>query len=39
VFNVPAGAVTVRANGGGETLRQHDVTARAGTVTLTEVQP
>jgi hypothetical protein len=39
VFNVPAGAVTVRANGGGETLRQHEVTARAGTVTLTEIQP
>ena len=39
VFNVPAGDVTVRANGGGETLRQHVVTARAGTVTLTEIQP
>jgi hypothetical protein len=39
VFNVPAGGVTVRANGGGETLRQHVVTARAGTVTLTEIQP
>jgi hypothetical protein len=39
VFNVPAGDVTVKANGGGETLRQHVVTARAGTVTLTEIQP
>ena len=39
VFNVTAGDVTVRANGGGETLRQHVVTARAGTVTLTEIQP
>ena len=39
VFNVAAGDVTVKANGGGETLRQHVVTARAGTVTLTEIQP
>ena len=39
VFNVTAGDVTVKANGGGETLRQHVVTARAGTVTLTEIQP
>jgi hypothetical protein len=39
VFNVPAGDVTVRANGGGETLRQHVVTARADVVTLTEIQP
>lgn len=39
VFNVPAGDVTVKATGGGETLRQHVVTARAGTVTLTEIQP
>ena len=39
VFNVPAGDVIVKANGGGETLRQHAVTARAGTVTLTEIQP
>ena len=39
VFNVTPGDVTVRANGGGETLRQHVVTARAGTVTLTEIQP
>jgi len=39
VFNVPAGNVTVRANGGGETLREHAVNARAGKVTLTEIQP
>jgi hypothetical protein len=39
VFNAPAGDVTVRANGGGQTLRQHVVNARAGTVTLTEIQP
>ena len=39
VFNVPAGNVTVRANGGGETLREHGVNARAGKVTLTEIQP
>jgi hypothetical protein len=31
--------VTVRANGGGETLRAHVVNARAGTVTLTEIAP
>ena len=39
VFNVPAGNVTVRANGGGVTLREHAVNARAGKVTLTEIQP
>ena len=39
VFNVPADNVTVRANGGGETLREHAVNARAGKVTLTEIQP
>jgi hypothetical protein len=39
VFNVPAGDVTVMASAGGFTLRQHIVTARAGTVTLTEIQP
>ena len=39
VFNVPAGNVTVRGNGGGETLREHAVNARAGKVTLTEIQP
>ena len=39
VFNVPAGDVTVRANGGGETLRQHVVNARANVITLTEIQP
>jgi hypothetical protein len=39
VFNVPAGNVTVRAHGGGETLREHAVNARAGKVTLTEIQP
>jgi hypothetical protein len=39
VFNVVPGDVTVRASAGGLQLRQHVVTARAGTVTLTEVQP
>jgi hypothetical protein len=39
VFNVAAGNVTVRANGGGHTLRQHVVNARADVVTLTEIQP
>jgi len=39
VFNVPAGDVTVKANGGGVALRQHVVNARAGKVTLTEIQP
>jgi hypothetical protein len=39
VFNVTAGNVTVRANGGGHTLRQHIVNARADAVTLTEIQP
>ena len=38
MLSTPQGAI-VRANGGGETLRQHVVTARAGTVTLTEIQP
>jgi hypothetical protein len=39
VFNVAAGNVTVQANGGGHTLRQHVVNARADVVTLTEIQP
>lgn len=39
VFNVPAGNVTVQANGGGHTLRSHVVNARADVVTLTEIQP
>jgi hypothetical protein len=39
VFNVTAGNVTVRANGGGNTLRAHVVNARADLVTLTEIQP
>jgi hypothetical protein len=39
VFNVTAGNVTVRANGGGHTLLQHIVNARADVVTLTEIQP
>jgi hypothetical protein len=39
VFNVTAGNVTVRATGGGHTLRQHVVNARADAVTLTEIQP
>jgi hypothetical protein len=39
VFNVTAGNVTVQANGGGHTLRQHVVNARADAVTLTEVAP
>jgi hypothetical protein len=39
VFNVTAGDVTVRANGGGHTLLQHIVNARADAVTLTEIQP
>jgi hypothetical protein len=38
VFNV-TGDVTVRASFGGMQLRAHVVTARAGTVTLTEIQP
>jgi hypothetical protein len=39
VFNTAPGDVTVRASFGGMQLRQHVVTARAGTVTLTEIQP
>ena len=39
VFNVTAGNVTVQANGGGHTLFQHVVNARADVVTLTEIQP
>jgi len=39
VFNVPAGNVTVMATASGHALRQHVVNARAGTVTLTEIQP
>jgi hypothetical protein len=39
VLNVAAGNVTVQASGGGHTLRQHIVTARADAVTLTEIQP
>ena len=39
VLNVAAGTVTVQANGGGHTLRQHIVNARADAVTLTEIQP
>ncbi len=39
VFNVPAGNVTVMANASGNVLRQHVVNARAGVVTLTEIQP
>ena len=39
VLNVAAGNVTVQANGGGHTLRQHVVNARADAVTLTEIQP
>ena len=39
VFNLPAGNVTVMANAGGHTLRQHIVNARADVITLTEIQP
>jgi hypothetical protein len=39
VLNVAAGNVTVQASGGGHTLRQHIVTARADVATLTEIQP
>jgi hypothetical protein len=39
VFNVAAGNVTVQANGGGHTLRQHVLNARADVITLTEIQP
>ncbi|MFN2572584.1 MAG: hypothetical protein ABR537_13395 [Gemmatimonadales bacterium] len=39
VFNVTAGNVVVSATGGGHTLRQHTVDARADALTLTQVQP
>jgi len=39
VFNVAPGDVTVRASASGFQLHQHVVNARAGTVTLTEIQP
>ncbi len=39
VFNVAAGNVTVQANGGGHTLRQHVVNARVNAITVTEIQP
>ncbi len=39
IANVAPGNVTVQATGGGQTLRQHTVNARANAITLTEIQP
>jgi len=39
IANVTAGNDTVQATGGGHTLRQHVVNARANAITLTEIQP
>jgi hypothetical protein len=39
IANVTAGDVTVQANAGGHTLRQHVVNARADAITLTEIRP
>ena len=39
IANVTAGDVTVKANAGGHTLRQHVVNARADAITLTEIRP
>lgn len=39
IANVTAGNVTVQANASGHALRQHIVNARAGAITLTEIQP
>ena len=39
VFNVAAGDVTVQAQAGGNTLREHVINARADVVTTTVIQP